>query len=150
MKKILTLFFQAVIMLIGICAFVFMLWEPLLEGRNAHATLYEIYFNDPFLACAYLASIAFFVWLYQLFKLLGYVREGKFISQKTIKALNTITYCSFVIIGFIIARRVYIQMVIRGTDDIAGGVVISSFLALISITVVISCLYIQKNVRKKL
>jgi hypothetical protein len=60
-----TIFLQAVIVLIGIGALALMLWEPHIEGRNAHATLFEIYFNDPFLAYAYLASIPFFVALYQ-------------------------------------------------------------------------------------
>jgi hypothetical protein len=43
-----TIFLQAVIVLIGIGALALMLWEPHIEGRNAHATLFEIYFNDPF------------------------------------------------------------------------------------------------------
>jgi hypothetical protein len=60
MKKSSTLFLQGVIVLIGIGALALMLWEPHLEGRNAHATLSQIYFHDPFLAYAYLASISFF------------------------------------------------------------------------------------------
>src|SRR5882757_4418154 len=66
-----TKFLQAVIVLIGIGALALMLWEPHIEGRNAHATLFEIYFKDPFLAYAYIASIPFFVALYQAFKVLG-------------------------------------------------------------------------------
>src|SRR5262249_55980907 len=69
-----TLFLQVVIVLIGIGALALMLWEPTIEGRNAHATLFEIYFKDPFLAYAYVASIAFFAALYQAFRVLGYVR----------------------------------------------------------------------------
>jgi hypothetical protein len=38
-----TIFLQAVIVLIGIGALALMLWEPHIEGRNAHATLFEIY-----------------------------------------------------------------------------------------------------------
>ena len=68
-----TIFLQAVIVLIGIGALALMLWEPHIEGRNAHATFFEIYFKDPFLAYAYLASIPFFVALYQVFKVLGYI-----------------------------------------------------------------------------
>ena len=66
-----TIFLQVVIVLIGIGALALMLWEPHIEGRNAHATLFEIYFKDPFLAYAYIASIPFFVALYQAFKVLG-------------------------------------------------------------------------------
>ena len=57
-----------------------MLWEPHIEGRNAHATLFEIYFKDPFLAYAYIASIPFFVALFQAFTILGYVGQNKAFS----------------------------------------------------------------------
>ena len=68
-------------MLIGIGALALMLWEPHIEGRNAHATLFEIYFKDPFLAYAYIASIPFFVALYQAFKVLGYAGQNKVFSR---------------------------------------------------------------------
>ena len=42
------LFLKTVLVLIGIGAVALLLWEPHIEGRNAHATLFEIYFNDPF------------------------------------------------------------------------------------------------------
>ncbi len=73
MKRSSTIFLQVVIVLIAIGALALMLLEPHLEGRNAHATIFQIYVNDPFLAYAYTGSIAFFVALYQAFKLLGYV-----------------------------------------------------------------------------
>ena len=101
MKRSSTIFLQIVIVLIGIGALALMLWEPHLEGRNAHATLFEIYFKDPFLAYAYLASIPFFIALYQAFKVLKYVRQNKTFSQATVKALRTIKYCAIAIIGFV-------------------------------------------------
>jgi DUF2975 family protein len=92
-----TIFLQAVIGLIGIGALALMLWEPHIEGRNAHATLFEIYFKDPFLAYAYLASIPFFVALYQAFKVLAYIRLNKAFSQGTVKSLRTIKFCAFLL-----------------------------------------------------
>jgi hypothetical protein len=47
------LFLKAVLLLVGIGALALMLWEPHIEGRNTHATLFEVYFKDPFLAYAY-------------------------------------------------------------------------------------------------
>ena len=73
MKKSSTIFLRVVIVLIGIGALALLLWEPHIEGRNAHATLSQIYFHDPFLALVYLGSIPFFVALYKAFKVLGYV-----------------------------------------------------------------------------
>jgi len=97
----LTAFLQTVIVLIGMAALALLLWEPHIEGRNAHATLFEIYFKDPFLAYAYIASIPFFAALYQAFKVLGYAGRNEVFSQAAVKALRTIKYCAIGIIGFV-------------------------------------------------
>ena len=107
MKRNSTIFLQIVIVLIGIGALALMLWEPHIEGRNAHATLFEIYFNDPFLAYAYLASIPFFAALYQAFKVLGYAGQNKVFSQSAVKALRTIKYCAIAIIGFVAVGELF-------------------------------------------
>jgi len=75
MKRSSTAFLQGVIVLIGIGALALMLWEPHVEGVNAHATLFEMYVN-PFVAYAYIASMPFFVALYQAFKVSGRHRSG--------------------------------------------------------------------------
>src|SRR5258707_8622194 len=106
LKRSSTAFLQSVIVLIGIGALALMLWEPHIEGRNAHATVFEIYFKDPFLAYSYLASIPFFV--YQAFKALGYVRQDKTFSQASVKALRTIKYCALAIIGFVAVSVIFI------------------------------------------
>src|ERR1051325_8969377 len=100
-KRGLIVFLQAAVVLIGITALALVLWEPHLEGRNAHATLFEIYFKDPFLAYAYLGSIAFFVALFQAFKLLGYVGHQQGFSMKSLKALRTIKYCAVTLVVMI-------------------------------------------------
>src|SRR6266487_4435707 len=110
MKKSSTVFLQAVIVLIGIGALALLLWEPHIEGRNAHATLFQIYFNDPFLAYAYIGSISFFVALYQAFKVLGYVGSNKVFSQAAVKALRTIKYCAIAIIGFVAGGEIFIML----------------------------------------
>ena len=115
-----TIFLQAVIVLIGIGALALMLWEPHIEGRNAHATLFEIYFKDPFLAYAYLGSSAFFMALYQAFKVLGFVRQNQTFSQATVKALRTIKYCALTIIGFVAGAVIFILMFGDPEDRPAG------------------------------
>ena len=120
MKRGSTIFLQVIIVLIGVGALALLLWEPHLEGRNAHATLFQIYFNDPFLAYAYIASISFFVALYQAFKVLGYVGSNKVFSQAAVKALRTIKYCAIAIIGFVAGGEIFILL--SKSDDRAGGV----------------------------
>src|SRR5882672_4034117 len=115
-----SIFLQVVIVLIGIGALALMLWEPHIEGRNAHATLFEIYFKDPFLAYAYIASIPFFVALYQAFAVLGYAGQNKVFSPAAVKALRTIKYCAIAIIGFVVVGEIFIML--GHSDDRAGGV----------------------------
>jgi hypothetical protein len=107
MKRSSTIFLQVVVALIGIGALAFMLWEPHIEGRNAHATPFEIYFKDPFLAYAYIGSIPFFVALYQASKVLGYVRQNQTFSQATVNGLRTIKYCAIAIIGFVAVSVIF-------------------------------------------
>jgi hypothetical protein len=135
MRKGSTLFLQVVIVLIGIGVLALMLWEPQIEGRNAHATLFQIYFNDPFLAYAYAASITFFVALSQGFKLIGHVRRGEVFSQRSVKALRTIKYCGMSLVGFLVGAEAYFFIVRRGDDDIAGGVTMGLVLIFVSVVV---------------
>lgn len=120
MKRGSIIFLQVVIVLIGVGALTLLLWEPHVEGRNAHATLFQIYFNDPFLAYAYVGSISFFVALYQAFKVLGYVGSNKVFSQDAVKALRIIKYCAIAIIGFVVGAEIFIFL--NKSDDRAGGV----------------------------
>src|SRR5207249_1938885 len=133
MKKGSTVFLQVVIVLIGMGALALMLWEPHIEGRNAHATLFQIYFNDPFLAYAYIGSISFFVALYQAFKVLGYVGSNKVFSQAAVKALRTIKYCAIAIIGFVAVGEIFIML--QKSDDRAGGVFMGILITFVSVVI---------------
>src|SRR6478672_11568843 len=134
MNRSSTIFLQIVIVLIGIGALALMLWEPQIEGVNAHATNFEIYFKDPFLALVYAGSIPFFIALYQAFKVLGYVRQNKVFSPEAVKALRTIKYCAIAIIGFVAGAEIFI-MLHHGDDDPAGGVFMGILITFGSIVV---------------
>jgi hypothetical protein len=130
-----TIFLQVVIVLIGIGALALMLWEPHLEGRNAHATLFEIYFKDPFLAYAYLASIAFFVALFQAFRMLGYIGQNEVFSLHSVRALRTIKYCAITLVAMIGGAVAYLFIAVRGRDDIAGGVAMGLLMIFVSVVI---------------
>jgi hypothetical protein len=148
MKRGSTIFLQVVIVFLGMGALALMLWEPHLEGRNAHATLFQIYFNDPFLAYAYIASIAFFVALYQAFKLLGYVGRGDVFSQRSVKALRTIKYCAMSLVGFLVGAEAYFFIVQRSkVDDIAGGVMMGLFLIFVSVVVAAAAAMFERTLQ---
>ena len=150
MKKIVIIFLQIVIILLGISTLIAILWEPHIEGRNTNATLYQIYFNDPFLAYAYTASIAFFVALYQTFKLLGYIKQNKIFSKHSIKALQTIKYCATTLIIFIVGAEIYFFTIQRNkNEDIAGGVVIGLFMLFVFMIVATSTTALEKYFKKR-
>ena len=128
------MFLQVVLVLIGIGTLALMLWEPHIEGRNAHATLFEIYFKDPFLALVYVGSIPFFVALFQAFRVLGYAGQDKIFSPAAVTALRTIKYCALATIGFVVVEEVII-MLSHGNDDAAGGVFIGVLITLGSIVI---------------
>lgn len=132
MSRSSTILLQVVITLIGVGVFVLLLWEPHLEGRNANATVYQIYFNDPFLAYAYTVSIAFFVALFQTFKIVNYIQQNKVYSAASVNALRTIKYCAIALVAFILAPVAFLFIVRPGDDDIAGGVAIGLVLIFIS------------------
>lgn len=151
MKRSQTIFLRGVIVLIGIGALALMLWEPLIEGRNAHATLFQVYFHDPFLAYAYIASITFFVALSQAFNLLGYAGRGEVFSPRSVKALRTIKYCAMSLVGFLLGAEAYFFIVQRGKgEDIAGGVMMGLFLIFASVVVATAAAVFERTLQSAL
>lgn len=138
-------FLQVIIVFIGIGALAFMLWEPHIEGRNAHATLFEIYFKDPFLAYAYIASIPFFVALYKAFKVVGYAGRNKLFSQAAVKTLRIIKYSSISIIGFVAAGEICIML--GNSDDRAGGVFMGLLIASGSVVIATAAAMFERKVQ---
>lgn len=127
-----TLFLKVVIFLIAIIALAAMIRFPQIEGRAANLDLFHIY-ADPFIVYGYIASIPFFIALYQALKLLGYVDNNQIFSQSAVKAVRNIKYCAITISGFIVLGVVYIRLFIHG-DDPAGPTalgIITTFAAIV-------------------
>ena len=143
MKRSSTVFLQVVIVLIGIGALALLLWEPHLEGRNSNATLFQIYFNDPFLALVYAGSIPFFIALYQAFKVLGYAGQNQVFSPEAVKSLRIIKYCALAIIGFVVVEEIFI-MLNHGDDDAAGAIMMGVLLIFASIVIATAAAMFEK------
>jgi Protein of unknown function (DUF2975) len=141
-------FLQVFVVLTGIGALAFLLWEPQAEGRNAHATLYQTYFRDPFLAYAYIASIPFFVGVAQAYKALGYATQQEAFSPLTSRALRKIRHCAIAIIGFAALGEVFILF--GESDDRAGGVFMGIIVTLGSIAVATMAAILERAVRRRL
>ena len=139
------LFLRAVLVLIGIGALALLLWEPHIEGRNAHATLFAIYFKDPFLAYVYVGSIPFFVGLYQAFKVLGYAGRNKEFSPSAVKSLRTIKHCAIALVGFVAGAEAFIML--GESDDRAGGVFMGVVIAFASIVVATAMAVLERGLQ---
>lgn len=148
MKRFSTIFLQGFILFIGIGVLILMLWEPHLEGRNTNATNYDIYFNDPFLAYAYIVSIAFFVALYQAFKLVGFIRQNKLITRNAVKAIRSIKFCAISLAVCIVGAEAFFLFFQRGKDDIAGGVVLGFAMIVITIIIGAFAAFFEKKLQK--
>jgi len=120
MKRSSTIFLQIVIVLIGIGALALMLWEPQIEAETRMPRPLRSIFKDPFLAYAYIASIPFFVALYQAIQSVGVRRQDTTFSQATVRALRTIKYCAIAIIGFVAVSVIF--MMFGDRDDRPAGI----------------------------
>lgn len=147
-KRSSILFLQAVIVLIGVITVFLMLLEPRIEGRNAHASLMQIYFKDPFLAYMYLGSIPFFVGLVQAFKLLGYIAQNKVFSQAAVNTLKAIKYCSFITAAAIVAALVYLRIhAATSHDDPAGAIALGIIATFVSVVIGTAAAVFEKTLQ---
>lgn len=143
MKRISTIFLQAVIVLIAIVALAILIRVPLTEGRAANLDLFSIY-ADPFILYGYAASITFFVALYKAFKLLGYIGQNKVFSLNAVKALKSIKYCAILLSIFIVAAGLYIRIFHSKDEDPAGFLAICIVTTLASIVVATAAAIFEK------
>jgi hypothetical protein len=143
MKRISIIFLQAVIVLISIVALAVLIRLPLTEGRAANLDLFSIY-SDPLILYVYAASIAFFVALYQAFKLLGYIGQNKVFSSNSVRTLKSIKYCAIVLSILIVMAGLYIRIWHNKEDDPAGFVAICIVTTFISIVVATAAAIFEK------
>ena len=143
MKRISTIFLQAVIVLIGIVALAILIRVPLTEGRAENLDLLSIY-ADPLILYGYAASIAFFVALYKAFKLLGYIGQNKVFTSNSVGALKSIKYCAIVLSILIVTAGVYIKIFHNKEDDPAGFLAICIVTTFASIVVATAAAIFEK------
>lgn len=134
MKRLAPMFLKAVLVLIAVAAAAGLLWFPRTEGRAVGLSLVQIY-SDPFILAVSVASMPFFIGLYQAWKLLRLIEVNRAFSQDAVTALRNIRWASFVLICCIAVGLMYIRFFAHG-DDLAGptalGMVAAFILAVIA------------------
>jgi Protein of unknown function (DUF2975) len=134
MKNRSTLFLQVVTVLIGLVSLGILIRFPLTEGRAENLGLFSIY-ADPFILYIYAASTPFFIALYKLFLLIGYIGHNEAFSLKSVKALRDIKYCAIAVSILILLAGLWIRLFHNKEDDPAG------FLALCLLTIFVSLVF---------
>ncbi|MBI5153101.1 MAG: DUF2975 domain-containing protein [Parcubacteria group bacterium] len=147
MNQTIILFLRAVIVLIGIMVIAIMIRFPLTEGRAVNLDLFSIY-SDPFIIYGYVVSIAFFVALYQAFKLLGYIQQNKVFSLSSVKALRTIKYCAIILSVSIVVAVLFIVTSHDKNDDPAGFIAIGILTTFISVVIATATAMFERTLQK--
>lgn len=142
MKRGSTTFLKTVILLIGIAVLTALIWFPQTEGRAKDLDLISIYLN-PFIAYIYLASIPFFVALFQAIKLLGFVEKNKIFSRVAVAAVRNIKFCAISIICLLAIAITWVKLA-SGNDDPAGAIAVGTGLMFASAVIATTAAVLQK------
>lgn len=148
MKKNLILFLKIVILLIAAVAFIWMLKFPQLEGRAANLSLISIY-TDPLIIYGFIASVPFFVLIYQSLKLLNLIDKSKVFSQSAVNALRKIRLACLSLIAFILLGMLYIRFFTHG-DDPAGPTMLGIFASFVATSIAAAAFFLQKHLQERL
>lgn len=147
MNRFLAAFLQTVIVLIGIATLVFLIVFPLTEGRAQNLGLLSIYL-DPFILYGYMSSVAFFIALYEAFKLLSYLSKNEAFSLKSVKALKRIKHCAIALSILIVTAGLFILILHDKEDDPAGFLALCFIATVISLVVVAGSTRFEKVLRR--
>ncbi len=142
MKRGSTLFLKVVLILIGVVTLVGLIWFPQTEGRATNLDLISIY-KDPLIIYIYIASIPFFVGLFQAFKLLNLIDANKAFTQDAINTLKIMKFASLSLIGFIALALLYIRFFVHG-DDPAGPTALGFMISFASIVIATAAAIFQR------
>ncbi|GGG93769.1 putative membrane protein YoaS [Parapedobacter pyrenivorans] len=143
MKSISIVFLQAATVLIGMVALAILIWFPFTEGRSTNLDVFSIY-ADPFILYGYAASIAFFVALYNAFKLLGCIGQNKVFSSNAVRRLKNIKRCAIILGVLIVLAGLFIKLSHHQEDDPAGFLAMCIVVTFVSIVVATAAAIFEK------
>ncbi len=133
MKNPAIIFLKAIVILGGLTTAIALIYLPQIEGRAANLDLLSIY-ADPFILYIYVASIVFFMALYQAFLLLGYLGQNKTFSTAAVSSIRSIKHFALALVVLIILAGVFIILFHHQDDDPAGFLALciaATFIAII-------------------
>lgn len=97
----------------------------------------------PILLGLYVPAVPFFIALYQALKLLGFIDRNKAFSDLSVKALQIIKYCAFIICGLFAVGMPYI-FYMADKDDAPGVAAIGFVIVGASLVIGVFAAVLQK------
>lgn len=97
----------------------------------------------PVLVGLYATAIPFFVAVYQVLKLLGYIGKNNAFSAASVKALRIIKYCALLIGGMYAVGMPYIYTV-ADNDDAPGVLLVALIITFASLTIAVLAAVLQQ------
>jgi hypothetical protein len=147
MKKSLTIFLRGVIVLVGLVTLFILIRFPLTEGRAVGLDLFSVY-ADPFIIYGYIASVPFFVALYQAFQLLRYIGHNKVFSPNSVKALKIIKYSAITQSVLIALAVLYVRLLASlPEDDPAGFIAVAMVTIFIAVVIATAAAVFEKTLQ---
>lgn len=146
MKHVSTSFLKLVLLIVAIITLSVLVWFPKTEGRASGLDLISIY-ADSFIIYVYIASVPFFVALWQAVKLLGHIEENKVFSPIAVTALKNIKYCALAISGFLSGAMFFIRIANQG-DDGAGPIMVGLITLFASIVIATAAAVFQELLQR--
>ena len=145
-----TIFLRIVISLIATAALAVCIFPlPRMVAQEAAKTPDTAWLIYLFLVGAYVMALAFFVALYQAFKLLSYIDGDKAFSELSIRALGRIKYSAIAISSMMVSGIAAVMVLSFGKgEDITGIVMMGLVVTFASSVIATFTAVLQKQVQK--
>ncbi len=150
MTKGKTTFARAVVYVFGAAALaVCFILLPELAREEGVGKPFNPYLTYGFFTTAYILATPFFIALYQIHKLLGYIDKNKTFSQQSIRALQNVKWCAILFSIMVMVATISWISILRSmdpTEDMPPFFMLGFILMSISIIIAVFVAVLQKLV----
>ncbi|MFG6115658.1 DUF2975 domain-containing protein [Halobacillus sp. MO56] len=141
-----TLFLKIAVFLMGLPILALCIFGVPSIAKGVSEFLDMAYLQYPVLIVLYATALAFFLALYQAYRLLSYIDKNKAFSDLSVTALKNIKYCAITISGFYVLAMPLFYLVAE-YDDAPGVIVIGLVIIFGSLVIAVFAAVLQKLLR---
>jgi Protein of unknown function (DUF2975) len=138
-----TLFLKVALFLLGIPVLALCIFGLPVITKEAAEYLEMTFLQVPLLLGLYVAAIAYFVALYQAFRLLSYIDRNDAFSELSVIALQKIKYCA-ITISILFVVKMPVIFLIADKDDAPGLIIIGLVIIFAPIVIAVFAAVLQK------